>query len=284
MKSENNKETHRKNDMEKVSETVNINVDLNDSNSFTSYSYDDGLIIPILFEDNHIISAVKPEGVLSQADGTDKPDMLTILKKYIKEKYQKPGDVFLGLVHRLDCPVSGVMIFARTSKGASRISEQIRNRETVKRYYVVVEGIPSVNKKRLESKISKGRYNKSSISEDGKESSLEYSLITSDKTGQYSLLDINLITGRTHQIRLQLKEDGMPIAGDRKYNIGVESASQSSDCFNDLKQSDKNQKYDIALFAHSFKFKHPTKDFFVEISAVPNLVGYWKYFEELFNK
>ncbi len=269
--------------MESKIEIINIRADLNDDDTFISYSYEKNLIIPILYEDNHIIAAVKPEGVLSQADGTDKPDMLTILKKYIKEKYQKPGDVFLGLVHRLDCPVSGVMVFARTSKGASRISEQIRNRETGKQYYAVVEGFPAAKEKRLESKISKGRYNKSSVSEDGKESSLEYRLVASDKSKKYSLLDINLITGRTHQIRLQLAEEGIPIAGDRKYNIGGKNESEGSE-YNNIGQNEaKVQDYDIALFAYSFKCKHPTKDLNLEISAIPKLEGYWKNFEGMFS-
>ena len=97
--------------------------------------------VKILYEDNHIIVAVKPSGVLSQSDGSNAPDMLTILKAYIKEKYQKPGDVYLGLVHRLDRPVSGVMVFARTSKAASRLSEQIRQRKVDKIYRCVVDGI-----------------------------------------------------------------------------------------------------------------------------------------------
>jgi len=269
--------------MESKIDIINIRADLNDDDTFISYSYEKNLIIPILYEDNHIIAAVKPEGVLSQSDGTDKPDMLTILKKYIKEKYQKPGDVFLGLVHRLDCPVSGVMVFARTSKGASRISEQIRNRDTGKKYYAIVNGVPSINKKRLEARISKGRYNKSSIADDGKESALEYSLIASDKTGQYSLLDINLITGRAHQIRLQLMEEGLPIAGDQKYNIGLKNGSENIDYYSTGQKGAKGQDYNIALFAYSFRFKHPTKDNIIELSAVPEFAGYWKNFEGLFS-
>lgn len=252
-------------------EIVGINVDLNDKNSFTSYLYD-GFTVPVIYEDNHIIAAIKPSGVLSQADGTKKQDMLTILKKYIKEKYQKPGDVFLGLVHRLDCPVSGVMVFARTSKGASRISGQIRNRETKKRYYAVVEGVPSFHEKKLVSKIIKNRFNKSSVSEDGKESELEYSLVESDKFGKYSLLDINLITGRAHQIRLQLAQEGIPIAGDQKYNVNCRGIKDKS--------KDESTGGDIALFAYSFKLKHPTKDMDLEISAIPESKGYWKIFEE----
>ena len=146
----------------------------------------------------------------------------------------------------------------------------------------MVEGVPAVKEKRLENKISKGRFNKSSISEDGKESSLEYSLIASDKTGQYSLLEINLITGRAHQIRLQLMEEGIPIAGDRKYNIGGKNESEGSDYYDAGQKEVKGQDYDIALFAYSFKFKHPTKDLNIEISAVPKLEGYWKNFEGLF--
>ena len=110
--------------------------------------------VKVLYEDNHIIVAIKPAGVLSQSDGSNAPDMLTILKAYIKEKYQKPGEVYLGLVHRLDRPVSGVMVFARTSKAASRLSEQIRLRKVDKIYRCVVNGVLE-GEGRLENYISK---------------------------------------------------------------------------------------------------------------------------------
>ena len=110
--------------------------------------------IRILYEDNHLIVCIKPAGILSQSDGSDDPDMLTILKRYIKEKYEKPGEVYLGLVHRLDRPVSGVMVFARTSKAASRLSEQIRNRRVEKIYRCVVTGVLE-GSGRLENYISK---------------------------------------------------------------------------------------------------------------------------------
>ena len=110
--------------------------------------------VKVLYEDNHLIVAIKPAGVLSQSDGSNAPDMLTILKAYIKEKYQKPGEVYLGLVHRLDRPVSGVMVFARTSKAASRLSEQIRTRRVEKIYRCVVNGVLE-GEGRLENCISK---------------------------------------------------------------------------------------------------------------------------------
>lgn len=198
-------------------ETQKIFINLNDKSSYFVYKSDGDLAIPIIYEDNHIIATVKPAGVLSQADGSTKPDMLTILKSYIKEKYNKQGDVFVGLVHRLDCPVSGVMVFARTSKGASRISEQIRGKSVTKKYYAVVHGIPKQKQGRLVDFIAKGKNNTAEHSDEGKESSLVYKTLASDEAKKCSLLEIILETGRTHQIRFQLANIGNPILGERKY-------------------------------------------------------------------
>lgn len=199
------------------SETQRIFTNLNDKSSYFIYMAEGNLAIPIIYEDNHIIAAVKPAGVLSQADGSTKPDMLTILKRYIKEKYNKQGDVFIGLVHRLDCPVSGVMVFARTSKGASRISEQIRGKTVTKKYYAVVQGVPMQRQGRLVDFIAKGKNNTAEHSDDGKESSLLYDTLALDDAKKSSLLEIVLETGRTHQIRFQLANIGNPIMGERKY-------------------------------------------------------------------
>ena len=175
--------------------------------------------VQILYEDNHLIVCVKPAGVLSQGDGSDAPDMLTILKKYIKQKYDKPGEVFLGLVHRLDRPVSGVMVFARTSKAASRLSEQIRSGMTDKYYRCIVEGLMEGEGK-LENYILKDAktntvtiYDKPAA--DAKHAVLEY--IAVKQHGGRTLVQIKLGTGRAHQIRAQLSHSGHPIAGDRKY-------------------------------------------------------------------
>lgn len=199
--------------------------------------------VQILYEDNHVIVCVKPAGVLSQGDGSDAPDMLTILKKYIKEKYNKPGEVFLGLVHRLDRPVSGVMVFARTSKAASRLSEQIRAGKTVKCYRCVVNGILEGEGK-LENYILKdSKTNTVTVSDspvkDAKFAVLEYKAIRSEN--DMTLVSIKLGTGRSHQIRAQLAHSGHPIAGDRRYGKA------------------EGISYDIALQSCRFEFEHPTK-------------------------
>ena len=175
--------------------------------------------VKVLYEDNHIIVAVKPAGVLSQGDGSKSPDMLTILKSYVKEKYQKPGEVYLGLVHRLDRPVSGVMVFARTSKAASRLSEQIRNRKVEKVYRCVVKGVLE-GSGRLTNFISKDEdKNIVTISDTEKPgykaSYLDYSALAS-KEG-LTLVEVKLGTGRSHQIRAQMNFKGFPICGDKKY-------------------------------------------------------------------
>ena len=178
-------------------------------------------MINVLYIDNHIIVAYKEKGILSQADGSSKEDMLTILKAYIKEKYNKPGNVYLGLVHRLDINTSGVMVFARTSKAASRLSEAIKKDLLKKKYIATVEGILT-NKDYilLKDKIEKDEKEKKSyISKNGKESILEYKMISNYKIGNVDVSDIEVLlhTGRFHQIRCQMSNIGHPLYGDKKY-------------------------------------------------------------------
>lgn len=199
--------------------------------------------VKVLYEDNHIIAAVKPAGVLSQGDGGTGPDMLTILKAYIKEKYQKPGEVYLGLVHRLDRPVSGVMVFARTSKAASRLSEQIRQGRVDKIYRCVVEGVLE-GSGRLENYISKDEDRNIvtviDIPKPGyKACYLDYKAIGS-KEG-LTLVEVKLWTGRPHQIRSQMAHSGYPLIGDQKYG------------------KKDNRTKDIALQAFRLSFEHPVK-------------------------
>lgn len=207
--------------------------------------------VKVLFEDNHIIVAIKPAGVLSQGDGSNAPDMLTILKAYIKDKYQKPGEVYLGLVHRLDRPVSGVMVFARTSKAASRLSEQIRNRRVEKIYRCVVNGILE-GEGRLENFISKDE-TKNIVTVSDKEkpgfkaSYLDYKALAS-KDG-LTLTEVKLGTGRSHQIRAQMAHAGHPLLGDQKYG-----------------KKDERTK-DIALEAYKLSFEHPVKREFITFEA-----------------
>ena len=190
----------------------------------------------ILYEDNHIIVVYKFPGILSQSDNTKDLDMVSIIKTYLKERYHKPGNVYLGLVHRLDRPVKGVMVFAKTSKAAARLSEQIRNGQMHKKYYAVVEGILKEKEGILENKIEKIDNKKVLIdSPNGKEAKLEYKVIK--EKDNLSLVDINLLTGRYHQIRIQFSSRNHPLYGDTLYG--------------------SKYKGDLALISYSLSFIHP---------------------------
>lgn len=190
----------------------------------------------ILYEDNHIIVVYKFSGILSQSDSTKDLDMHTIIKTYLKDRYHKPGNVYLGLVHRLDRPVKGVMVFAKTSKAAARLSKQIRNGQMHKKYYAVVEGILKEKEGILENKIEKIDNKKVLIdSPNGKEARLEYKVLK--EKDNLSLVDINLLTGRYHQIRLQFSSRNHPLYGDTLYG--------------------SKYKGDLALISYSLSFIHP---------------------------
>lgn len=220
--------------------------------------------IPILYEDNHLLVIDKPAGVLSQEDHTGDPDVLTLCKKYIKKKYNKPGKVWLGLVHRLDRPVSGVMVIARTSKAASRLSAQIRNNKMDKTYWAMVEGM--VDKKatlvHYLTKDSKSNnvsaYN--SKKHGGKESKLSF--IKLKQNAKYSLVEINLFTGRTHQIRVQFAKTGHPLWGDYRYG----------------EVGSKNGK-DLGLRAVKLAFDHPTQKERMTFEAPAPDKQPWNFFD-----
>lgn len=191
----------------------------------------------IIYEDNHIIVVEKPVNMLSQSDNTKDLDLQTALKMYIKEKYQKPGNVYIGLVHRLDRPTGGLMVFARTSKAASRLSEEIRNKSFKKSYLAVING-KTKKQDILEDYLEKtGNISIISNKEKGKYAKLNYELIA--YKDNLSLVKVNLETGRNHQIRLQFKSRNMPLYGDNKYN------------------NDKNKN--LGLYAYKLEFTHPTK-------------------------
>ena len=191
----------------------------------------------IIYEDNHIIVVEKPINMLSQSDNTKDLDLQTALKMYIKEKYQKPGNVYIGLVHRLDRPTGGLMVFARTSKSASRLSEEIRNKSFKKSYLAVING-KTKEKDTLEDYLEKqGNISVISTKEKGKYAKLNYELIA--YKDNLSLVKVNLETGRNHQIRLQFKSRNMPLYGDNKYN------------------NDKNKN--LGLYAYKLEFTHHTK-------------------------
>ena len=178
--------------------------------------------LKVIFEDNHIIVIEKIPNIPSQSDKTGDMDMLTIVKQYIKEKYHKPGNVYLGLVHRLDRPVGGIMVFAKTSKSASRLSNQVREKTIKKKYLAVVDGKFEKEKGTLEDYLYKDERNNISkvvkpTKKNAKLAKLDYEVLKYDVAKDLSLVKINLHTGRHHQIRVQLANFGHSIFGDQKY-------------------------------------------------------------------
>jgi len=176
--------------------------------------------IDIIFEDNHLLVVNKMPGELVQGDKTGDEPLAEKLKKYIKVKYNKPGEVFLGVVHRLDRPTSGVVVFAKTSKALSRLNEQFAKKETVKTYWAIVKNAPKPEQGTLTHFLKKTEANNTSKAyskeiPDSKIAILHYTVIK--KLSHYFLLEINLETGRHHQIRVQLASIGCPIKGDLKY-------------------------------------------------------------------
>ena len=218
--------------------------------------------LKVLYEDNHIIVVIKPKNILSQSDITGDIDMLSLVKNYIKEKYNKPGNVYIGLVHRLDRPTSGIMIFARTSKAAKRLSEQIKKNEITKSYLAVIHGFK--DKKGEFTDYLKKEINGNTIvtnKENGKYSHLKYELIK--EKNNLSLVAIELITGRHHQIRVQFASRGFPLYGDQRYG-----------------KEDKNQ---LALFCYKLEFIHPVKKEKMSFIEYPDY-GIFKEFKECFNE
>lgn len=213
----------------------------------------------IIYEDNHLLVVLKPINIPVQEDDSKDLDMLTYLKKYLKEKYNKPGNVYLGLVHRLDRPVSGIMVFAKTSKAASRLSEQIRNHTFKKEYMAVLCGKTPKKDILVDKLLKNPKTNTTVVSEKGKEAILSYELI--EYKNNYSLIKINLETGRSHQIRVQFSSRGYPLYGDQRYN---------------KKALPKQQ---IALFANRLEFIHPvTKEKLFFEEELPNFEP-WNIFK-----
>ena len=195
-------------------------------------------MINVIYEDNHLLVVEKPINIPTQEDNTKDKDLLTILKKYIKEKYNKPGNVYLGLVHRLDRPVGGIMVFARTSKAASRLSEQVRNKTFKKTYNAVVIGDIENTGKLKDNLLKDEKRNIVKVDKNGKEEILNFKKL--NYKNNMSLVEINLETGRSHQIRVQMANHGYPLFGDQKYNKTAKVGEQ------------------IALFAKKIEFIHPT--------------------------
>ncbi|VAX24797.1 Similar to tRNA pseudouridine synthase C, group TruC1 [hydrothermal vent metagenome] len=211
--------------------------------------------IKILSEDNHIIVVVKPFNMPTQADSSHSPDLLSTLKAYLKEKYNKPGNVFLGMVHRLDRPVGGLLVFAKSSKAAARLSNQIRLREFEKEYVAAVEGAITPKSRRLIHFILKDNMKNRVWAFDkekpnAKKAELEYKKIRAgDET---SLLNIRMVTGRKHQIRAQLAAVGSPVVGDVKYGASAPLPGAN-----------------ILLYATRLAFRHPVKKEPIDIRVDP---------------
>lgn len=217
--------------------------------------------LKILYEDNHIIVVVKPVRIPVQEDKSHDLDLLSIIKEYLKEKYDKKGNVYLGLVHRLDRMVGGVMVFAKTSKAASRLSDYIRRKEVQKKYYAIVNGSIEVDGKfhTLRDYLVKNeRINMSRVcdssTKNAKEAILEYQALEnfSYQGKAYTLVNILLHTGRHHQIRVQMANMGHPLYGDIKYGQKINKVGQN-----------------LALFSYYLSFYHPTKDEYLEFQEVP---------------
>ena len=211
-------------------------------------------MIKILYEDNHLLVVERPVNIPVQADDSKDENLLDMLKKYIKEKYQKTGNVYLGLVHRLDRPVGGVMVFAKTSKAASRLSEQVRNHKLKKEYHAVVCGNINSKGNFIDKLLKNNRENKVSVNSLGKEARLSYEKI--DNVNNLSLVKINLETGRSHQIRVQFSYHGYPLYGDQKYNINSKVGEQIALWATKLELIHPVTK-EVVSFESSFPKKYP---------------------------
>ena len=223
--------------------------------------------LKVIYEDNHIIVVEKKPNIPSQGDKTNDIDMLTIVKQYIKEKYNKPGEVYLGLIHRLDRPVGGVMVFAKTSKAAARLSEQVRNKIFKKKYLTIVDGKMKKEKDSLEDYLLKNEKNNLSKvvnekTKNAKQAKLDYEVLTYNDEINLSVLKINLHTGRHHQIRVQLSSRGHSIYGDQKYGT-------------------RGRGKQIALWAYSLTILHPISKEEMTFISIPEKMGSWKILENV---
>ncbi|MBT9173592.1 MAG: Ribosomal large subunit pseudouridine synthase A [Syntrophomonadaceae bacterium] len=219
--------------------------------------------IRLIFEDNHLLVAEKPVNLLSQPDRTGDPDVLSLLKEDIKRRHHKPGNVYLGLVQRLDRPAGGLMVFARTSKAAARLSAQLRDRTFLKTYLAVVRGCPSPPERRLRHFLAKDSAdNRVFCAVAGKEAELDYRLVECRQ--DLSLVSIRLHTGRSHQIRVQMSLAGYPLYGDQKYGSKVNKPGEQ-----------------LALWAAGVTFAHPVRDEPLTFKSTPPAIYPWCLFNLL---
>ena len=216
-------------------------------------------MIKVIYEDNHLLVIEKPVNMPVQQDQSNDVDVLTSCKQYLKEKYNKPGNVYLGLVHRLDRPVGGVMVFAKTSKAASRLSDTIRKNQMHKQYLAIIDGQTKQSDHLEDYLLKDKKTNMVTVSKDGQLSKLDYELITSKD--KHSLVLVNLITGRPHQIRVQFYSRGLPLVNDQRYHPNP----------------DKGQ---IALWSYKLTFTHPTTKEEMTFTSLPLHVSPWDEFDK----
>ncbi len=221
--------------------------------------------VTVLHEDNSVLVVVKPQNIPSQADKSGDLDLLTLLKSYIKEKYNKPGNVYLGLVHRLDRPTGGVMVFAKNSKSAERLSKQIVDGEMTKQYLTMVVGCPKEKSATLVNYLKKNAltnnvYVATFGDHDAKRAELSYTVL--ETNGVVSLCKVQLGTGRSHQIRVQMSAIGCPVFGDVRY--GGDSLAKGCN---------------LALWAYRLEFNHPVSGKRMVFVAYPPVVKPWTSFD-----
>ncbi len=220
-------------------------------------------MINVLYEDNQIIVVEKPFNIPTQPDSSGDASLLDLTKEYIKEKYNKPGNVFLGMVHRLDRPTGGIIVFARTSKSAERLTNDFKNHNLEKKYLAVLSGVPRDKAGHLENYLKKDEKTNTvrlatSSEEGSKLATLNYKVLEYNE--KYSLVEIDLQTGRSHQIRVQMSANKTPVFADFKYGKGVKNVN-------------------LALFAYKLKFTHPTTKKLMTFIMQPNLQDApWCYF------
>ena len=221
--------------------------------------------VNVLFEDNHILVVVKPQNIPVMGDDSGDLDLLTLLKNWIKERDNKPGEVYLGLVHRLDRPTGGVMVFAKTSKAAERLCAAFKEHDLEKNYLAVINGKLKQEKGTLVNWLKKNQntnvvYVATSITDGAKRAELNYQML--ETVGPISLVKVDLQTGRSHQIRVQMSAQGCPLFGDVKYGDKLSKGSN------------------LALWAYELKFTHPvTKDSMVFVAYPPEEKEPWKKFD-----
>ena len=221
-------------------------------------------MLKVIYEDNHVLVVIKPHNIPTQKDSSLDKCMVDLVEEYLREKYNKQVRVFVGLIHRLDRPTGGVMVFAKTSKAANRLTEQVQNGEFKKKYFAVCVGKPKSKKEYLVNYLKKNmRDNVVEVVPEtvfgAKKAEMEYEVL--DSTNNLSLLNVNLYTGRSHQIRVQLKNIGNPVFADVKYGAYT------------------GKKQNLALWAYSLKFIHPTTKDAMLFKVAPNAEEYpWNEF------